>query len=602
MRHLRFGLLAAVVAMVASLLPARPAVAQLTGERIRSYHVKIRVQQTGNIEVVEEIEYDFADEQDRHGIFRNIPVRLTYDDRYDRIYPIEVRSVTGSPDTPDQYEEIREGNTLQLKIGDPDQTVTGVHTYTITYDVEGALNPFREHYELYWNAIGTEWPVPIERATVRLTAPAPIQRVACFAGPTRSNLPCADSRSDGPVAAFGHRPLNPFEGLTVVAALPVGSVPRPSPVLDERWNFARAFSITPFTGGLTMALLLILLGLVLRVLWVNGRDRRAIGSPIDISYGTATGGEQAVPLMESGDHPVEYGPPDGLRPGQVGTLMDEVANPLDVTATVVDLAVRGYLRIEEIPKTWVFGKPDWRLVKLKEPDDGLFRYEKVLMDGLFEDGDQVELSDLKKKFVARLKKVQEALYSDMVKRRWFPERPDKVRQRWVVRGVLVLMLGAGLIWLAAWKTTFGLVPIPIVLAGLLLLLGANEMPRRTAKGTGMVRRVRGFRTYIETAEAQEMRFQEKENLFSKYLPYAVVFGATEKWAAAFAGLDDRPPDTSWYVGTQPFSMSSFGHSIESFSTVGAGTIASTPGGSGSSGFGGGGSSGGGGGGGGGGSW
>ncbi|HEX2090515.1 MAG TPA: DUF2207 domain-containing protein [Actinomycetota bacterium] len=602
MRRFAWALSVAVASLSAVLLQSNVASAQVDTERIRSFHADIRIQENGTIEVVEVIEYDFAN-LERRGIFRNIPTRLGYDEKRDRIFPIEIRSVTASPGTPDQYDVVEESPTLQLRIGDPDRTITGVHRYTIRYEVERAMNAFSEHYELYWNAVGTDWEVPIERATVRLTAPAPIQRIACFVGPTGSTLPCSDDRFDGRVASFSHTDLNPFEGLTVVAALPVNSVvPRPSPLLEERWNFFRAFSVTRTTVALAGGLLLLLLAWVARVMWVNGRDRRAMGSPIDVSYGSTTGGEQAVPLLESGDHPVEYGPPDGLRPGQVGTLMDEVANPLDVTATIVDLAVRGYLRIEEIPKKWIFGKPDWRLVKLKGPDDELLRYEKLLMDGLFEEGDEVELSELKKKFVTRLKKVQEALYSDMVKRRWFPERPDKVRERWVLRGVLVLLLGAGLVWLAAWRTHYGLVPIPVVLAGLFMLLGANRMPRRTPKGTGMVRRVRGFRTYIERAEAQEMQFQERENLFSKYLPYAVVFGATEKWAAAFAGLDDRPPETNWYVGTQPFSMSSFGHSIDSFSTVSAGTIASTPGGSGSSGFGGGGSSGGGGGGGGGGSW
>jgi hypothetical protein len=82
----------------------------------------------------------------------------------------------------------------------------------------------------------------------------------------------------------------------------------------------------------------------------------------------------------------------------------------------------------------------------------------------------------------------------------------------------------------------------------------------------------------------------------------VVFGLTEKWARAFAGLGDRAPDTSWYVGSQPFTYNAFASSIDGFSVSTAGTIASTPSGSGSSGFGGGGSSGGGGGGGGGGSW
>jgi Predicted membrane protein (DUF2207) len=336
--------------------------------------------------------------------------------------------------------------------------------------------------------------------------------------------------------------------------------------------------------------------------------------------------EQPVPLMERSIYPVEYSPPEDIRPGQLGTLRDEVANPLDVTATIVDLAVRGYLRIEEIPKEGWFGKPDWRLVKLKESDGDLLVYERELFDGLFEDAtietipevprpdgsapgrpdeaqqvEQVLLSGLKQKFATRLHEVQKALYVDAVKQGWFPERPDKVRTRWHGRAILLLLAGIGLTVLLAAKTHLGLIAIPVVIAGLVLLAGANDMPRRTAKGTGLVRRVRGFRTYIDTAETQEARFQERENIFSKYLPYAIVFGLTEKWARAFAALGQEAPQANWYVGTHPFAFNSFASSIDHFTVSSAGTIASTPGGSGSSGFGGG-SSGGGGGGGGGGSW
>jgi uncharacterized membrane protein YgcG len=604
LRRFRTTAAAFLIAVLALAFAPTRALAQFPAERIRSYSADIRIEKNGAIAVVERIGYDF-DGFERHGIYRDIPNRLTYDDTYDRVFPIEVRSVTATGGAPDQYETFQEGPNFRIRIGDPDKTISGIHTYTISYEVRGALNPFIDHDELYWNALGTEWMVPVLRASARVTAPAPIQKIACFAGPLRSSLPCEKSRLNGDVATFSQDNLNPFEGLTVVVALPPGSVvPPPAPILNERWSVTRAFGITRLSGSLTIALLILLLGAVLRIMWVNGRDRRAVGSPVDIDYGsTGSDGQQAVPLLESGDHPVEFAPPDGVRPGQVGTLVDEVANPLDVTSTIVDLAVRGYLRIEEIEKTWIFGKEDWNLVKLKDADDELLRYERVLLDGLFEDTDgQVKLSGLKKKFVERLHKVQEALYVDAVKRRWFAERPDKVRGRWVARGIIVLVLGGGLTYLLAANTHFGLVALPVVLAGLLLLVGAHDMPRRTPKGTGMVRRVRGFRTYIDTAETREMQFQEKENIFSRYLPYAVVFGLTEKWAAAFAGLGDQPPDTSWYIGTHPFTVAAFTSSISSFSTVTAGTIASTPGGSGSSGFGGGGSSGGGGGGGGGGSW
>ncbi|HET7654451.1 MAG TPA: hypothetical protein VFK42_15545, partial [Acidimicrobiales bacterium] len=109
--------------------------------------------------------------------------------------------------------------------------------------------------------------------------------------------------------------------------------------------------------------------------------------------------------------------------------------------------------------------------------------------------------------------------------------------------------------------------------------------------------------FIDESEKDRAQFAERANLFSEYLPYAVVFGATEKWARAFAGLDGQLPETGgWYVGTHPFTIASFNSSMDHFTTTTAGTIASTPSGSGGSGFGGGGFSGGGGGGGGGGSW
>ncbi len=628
MRIRRAVLVLACATAALAWLP-RSAGAQV-GERIVSYGVTMAIQADGSVAVQEQIEYDFGSAQ-RHGIFRDVLVRQPYDDRYDRVYRVEDIAVTASEGTPAQFELEDQGSLLRVRIGDPDRTITGIHTYSIRYRVLGALNGFAEHDELYWNAIGAYWGVPIEHASVRVTGPAAFNGSACFAGPLGSTLSCQTSRVDGSEATFEQRPLLPNEGVTVVVGLPKGAVPSPHPILVERWTIARAFSVTPVTAGLSAALALLLGTGMGWLLWTNGRDRRAVGSAIEVAFAAERGDEQAVPLFESGAFPVEYVPPEDIRPGQVGTLIDEVANPLDVTATIIDLAVRGYLRIEEIPKRWFLGKPDWRLVWLKETDDQLLTYERVLLDGLFEDPDEddeddeasvapprpdqpaggpipappglahVKLSGLRKRFAARLKKVQESLYADAVKNRWFAGRPDTTRARWHAIGVAAVIGGGVLTGLVAWRTHFGLVALPLVLGGLVLLIGGKWMPRRTAKGTGMVRRVLGFRTYIATAEAQEARFQERENIFARYLPYAVVFGLTEKWARAFAGLDEQLANTSWYIGTQPFTTAAFAGSIDSFTVSTAGTITSTPGGSGGSGFSGG-FSGGGGGGGGGGSW
>jgi hypothetical protein len=592
--------LVAVVALLIGLPEALAA--QAATERITAYDVAIRVEASGSIVVTETIDYDFASNE-RHGILREIPVRLGYNSRYERIYPLDVLSVEGSPGTPDEYKTEAAGNDKRIRIGDPDRTITGAHRYTIVYRVDAALNGFPEHDELYWNAIGPEWTVPIERATISVSTPAAITDVACFGGGVGSRLACTEAVGEGQAARFSQGRLDGGEGVTVVVGFAKGAVPPPVPVLDERWSFSRAFSVTPVTATVSLALLAAAVFGVFRLAWRTGRDRRYAGAPVDTAYATA-GQEEPVRLslgsFGAGETPVEFVPPDGVRPGQVGTLVDEAANTLDVSATIVDLAVRGYLRIDEIPKKGWFGKPDWTLTKLKEGDD-LRAYERSLLNGLFEDGAEVKLSSLRNTFVTRLKKVQDALYDDVVDQGWFVGRPDRIRLRWRIIGIVALVVSLAVLVLVAAFTHAGLVAVPLVIGALLLLATAKRMPRRTAKGTGVLRRVEGFRRFIDESEKDRARFAEQQHLFSEYLPYAIVFGATERWAKAFAGLDDALPEQDWYGGSHAFTAASFSHSIDGFAVTTAGTITSTPAGSGSSGFSGG-SSGGGGGGGGGGSW
>ena len=574
-------------------------------ERIPSYGVDIQIDPDGSIEVVETIAYDFGSTP-HHGIFRDIPTAVPYepDDRYERVFPLDVQSVT-SATAPDRYEvEDAGGGLTRIRIGDPDQEITGAHTYEIRYVIEGTLNTFDDHLELNWNAVGDQWAVGIDRVDVTVEAPASVERVACFAGATGSTDPCAAARADGSTATFRAKGLFPFEGVTVVVALPRSAVsPTPTPILRERTTFANAFRVTPVRAGAAAGLAVLFLGGIAAVLWTTGRDRRYRGSPIDQVMGGGSG-DQPVPLGDADTSaPVEFAPPEGLRPGQIGTLIDERANTLDVTATIIDLAVRGFLTIQEIPKEGWFGKPDWRLLKLQKDAADLLPFERALLDGLFRDGDEVLMSSLRRTFAERLQDVEEKLYVDVVRNGWFLRRPDKVRATWHALAILALVGSVVLTWILARVWRLGIIGVPFVVASLFLWWSAARMPARTAKGTAMLRRVRGFRTVIEKAETNMARWAEQENVFTRYLPYAIVFGATEKWAKAFASLAEPAPDaTTWYVGARPFVYAEFAHAIDGFTVATSGIIASTPAGSGASGFSGGGFSGGGVGGGGGGSW
>ncbi len=569
------------------LVPVRQAAGQgIAPESTPRFDVDISIEPSGSILVTETIVQDFGSTE-RHGIFRDVPERLRYDETYDRVYPIDVLSVRASEGTPDDVQTEHVGGYLRIRIGDPDVTVTGRHTYEIAYRVEGAMNGFDTHDELYWNAIGTEWQQDIGRSTVMVSGPTAITRVACFAGLYGSTGGCERAEIVDGDAVFTQRNLPAYTALSVVVALPPGAVASTEPILDERWSLDRAFERTPGTVGGSLGLLAVIAAGVGTLVWRRGRDRRYVGSQVDQVMGSDAGGEQAVPLFERGEGPVEFAPPQDLRPGQIGTLIDERANTLDVSATIVDLAVRHYLVIEEIPKRGWFGKPDWRLIRQPAPGDELLTYERMLLDRLFSSGDEVMLSELKNTFASKLKEVQGSLYADAVRRRWFLGRPDRVRAVWLGLGVAALVLGiASTVALARW-TNLGLLGIPLVLGGLLLLLGARWMPRRTARGTALVRRVNGFRRVIEAAETHMSRWAEQENVFTRYLPYAIVFGCTDKWARAFEGLAAAPAaDTSWYVSTRPFVYGDFADSMDGFAVTTSGIIASTPAGSGGSGLGG----------------
>jgi uncharacterized membrane protein YgcG len=604
-------LLAAIALAVVVLASGGAAHAQ-GFESIHDYGVTITINDDGTLSIKEVIQYDFGSTP-RHGIFRDIPVRFDYPKKKDtdRVYELSDISVSASEGTPAQFEtEDFTDNGVgyeRIKIGDPDTTITGNHTYDIRYRVKGALNAFEDHDELYWNAIGQQWAVIIDRGTVRVDAPTTITQVACFQGPTGSTLPCDQATSDGPTARFAQNRLFPFNGVTVVVAVPKGAVPPPKPILEERWTLGRAFAVNATTGGVTAALLALLVGGFGFLFYRRARDRRYKGSPVDQAFSSATGEEERKPLFEHTETPVEFVPPDDLRPGQVGTLADFHANPLDVTATIVDLAVRKYLVIDEVPTETRWQAHDWKLTKLKDADDKLKDYERELLDGLFRDGNEVELSDLKYEFSSRMSKVQTSLMDDAMAQGWFTKRPDGASLGVGCLGLLVLLVGVGVMVALAAFTHAALLGIPIIVLGVVMMFSAPFAPARTAKGSAVFRRVNGFRRFIEESEKERARFAEKKNLFSEYLPYAIVFGATEKWARAFEGLAGEPPDTSgWYRSSAPFQYLAFSSAVQGFTIATSGTLTSTPpstsGSSGFSGGGGGGFSGGGGGGGGGGSW
>jgi uncharacterized membrane protein YgcG len=604
-----------VLILIASVVPER--VNADEGWVIKSFDVAYTILDDGSVDVVEDIQVDFGGLQ-KHGIFRDLVVEQKYDtkscttckpgDEYNRVYKVSIAGVDdGQRAWP--YETSRQGADLQIKIGDPDKTVSGPQRYRIRYRLSGALNSQADLDEFFWNVTGNKWPVPMEKVTVVAGAPA-ISKVTCFQG--RASTQQCSSQVSGNRATFATtRRLAPGEELTIVVGMPKGAVTVPPPTLVRvkpiEEQIRDFIGLKPMPIGAALLVGVLGVGMVVRYWWANGRDRW-LG---DVQYLSGATEEQPKPLGAKDTIVVEYTPPEvenrrRLKPAEIGTLMDEKADTLDVSATIVDLAVKGYLRITEIPKEGLFGKKDWQLDKLKPADHEMLGYEVTLFNALFDDGDSVEMSDLKNKFYTDLAKVKETLYAQVVTGdQFFSGSPETTRTVHYVAAAVVMALGVGAIILLGNLGIGAIIGVPIVLAGVLLLAFAGAMPRRTGRGREYFRRSLGFRQYMTIAETERQRFNEEANIFEKYLPYAIVYDCVEKWAKAFEGLEGQPATQTngWYVGSGVFMASTFSRDVNSFSSSISTAIASTPGGSGGSGFSsGGGFSGGGGGGGGGGSW
>ncbi len=597
----------ALMALLVALAP-RPARAD-SGWVIRSFDTTYLIQQDGSVDVTEVIAADFGTLQ-QHGIIRDIPVEYSFDSKHNRVIHIDVQSVEdGTAAVP--YETSRNGANLSIRIGDPNHTVTGAHTYRIAYTVTGALNPQAESDvdEFYWNVTGNAWDVPIGSASAVVLAPE-ISQYLCFEGKTGSKVQCKGTPLAKDRIQFETtNQLNAYEGLTIVAGLPKGTVTVPPLELvtvKSAWEQVRDFlGLKPLPIALAVLAGILAIAAVLRYWWLQGRDRW-YG---DVHYLTGDNRVRQRPLFAKDTIVVEYTPPEigkdkrRLRPAEIGTLLDERADTLDVTSTIIDLAVRGYLRITEVPKKWAFGSVDYKLDRLKESDDELLTYESTLHSRLFDDGASVTMSELRNKFYTDLATVKKSLYTQVVKQdNFFPGNPETMRT-WNLFGSLALIvLGVVAVGVLG-AIGAGVIGIAIVLAGLLMLALSQSMARRTAEGREMYRRCLGFRLYMTVAETDRQKFYEEEGIFEKYLPYAIVYHCVDKWAKVFSDLGiDTSTTSGWYVGTGVFTAAAFSQTVESFSSSVSSAIASTPGGSGSSGFGGGGFSGGGVGGGGGSAW
>ena len=568
--------------------------------RITNYAVTAQVDADGGVTHVRlDLDFDFGNDPG-HGPYVTLPLQQEIADDPDhwRALDVTVGEVSSPSGANAEVQTQEKGGNLLIRIGSEGHTYQGVQRYTINYTIRGLVATRQAQSgldEFNWNVVGTGWEVPIAKVTATVTGPVDVVKVACFAGGFFTNGPCESAESSGKTATFRQGYLGEGDPMQIVAGFPAGTFTNAEPRLTTRYHIGNMFPVTPVTGGLTAVLTALGLGLLFRRIRRGSRDEVYLGLTPGISPApgqqVATGRSEAkLPVA------VQFSPPANARPGELGVLTDHTADNTDITATMIDLAVRGFLKIEQT------GKKDWTFTKLSG-DQGLVGYEKHLFNGIFSDGSVVETDDLKDTSYADvLSGTRSRLYDRVTKElHWFPKNPSVVRGVAIAAG-LGLVVGGALIGLLLGFVGFGLLGLAGVLTGIGVLIANNRFGSRTAEGSAVLAQTKGFELYLSTAEAERIKFEEGIDIFSRYLPYAIIFGVAERWTKVFQQLEAEgryTPTTGWYVGYGYGALSnSFVSSMDQLSSQMSSSLQSaTAASSGGSGFSGGGGFGGGGGGG-----
>jgi len=580
--------------------------------KISSMASAIIIQEDGLVRITETIVADFGTVP-KHGIYRYIPVGYRASDGKTLTIGITVNSVMDEKKTL-SYTTAYTGGNMSLKIGDPNKTFSGKQTYVLDYTVRGILRAFPNYDELYWNVTGNKWGVAIERASATVSLPKEgIVQMSCYVGGNGTNNYCDSKKTSENAAKFSWpKPLQKGEEMTIALGFASKMVPLLPPLAEDipPANNAATFSSLAFL--LSFAGTLIFCIALLSQLWQKkGRDANSSG--------------ETAPMFGKKTIIAEYESPLGLRPGEIGALIDETADTVDITATIIDLAVRGFLTIEEIPKKWFLGNTDYALTKTSLADEKLLAYEKTLLRALFKDRKSasfssffqilaeqnpsrqekegsVKISDLKNSFYKDLAEIKKELYLAVAEKNLFEENPQTARMKYM--GFALAMTVAGLILATTTGPlqggAFSGMGLGLIFSGVLFFIVAQKaMVKKTPLGYETYLKAEGYKLFISETEKHRAVFYEKQNMFMDVLPYAIVFGVTKKLADAMKDMGIKPPEPAWYHGTTPFNAAFFATNMGDLSKSIGTAMASAPSGSGS---GGGGSSGGGFGGGGGGSW
>src|SRR5438067_1893129 len=535
------------------LLPALASSQDSTAPRsykISDFTADIEVQEDGSAEVLERITFVFFGEY--HGIRRFIPVDYPGPDLTNYKLMLKVLNVTDENGKKLDYDVSTKDHYRVIKVMLPGAVDTDKKVF-ITYNVRNAVKFFDDHDEFYWNVTGNGWSVPIDSATalVRLPAAATGQlRAHSYIGRYGSNDKATPEIQGSNVSVSTPNVLSAHEGLTVDVYDPRGILKQPSDLTRAWW----------FIAGNPIIFLPLLSFAVMFAIWSRwGKDPDP--------------GMAVAPM---------YNPPRNMTPAEVGTLIDDTVNPRDITAILVDLAVRGYLKITEVEQAHLlmFKKKDYLFESLKEPAEWnqLAPFERTLLENLFAfGGKQVHLSDLRNRFYTAIPAIKGGVISALKSKGMYTVDPDSAGFYWIL-GAVAIGVPVYILYKLFHVDFFNsdwLTFVAIGVSALIVFFFSRLMTAKSQLGARTVVQIKGFQEFMNRVDSDRLKRMPPDT-FEKYLPFAMALGVEHRWAKAFAGIVQNPP--TWYVSPAGgmFNSYAFVHSMNDMTSFASETFTSAP--------------------------
>ena len=425
-----------------------------------------------------------------------------------RLLFADVLAVSDGRDHPVRHRVRRYGDALEVIV--PEQPLAG-NTVSITYSVRNAVRFSEASDELLW-PLGQRWSAPFRTVAVNAFVPA------AAAGQTNAQVIRSDggSRIAMPLPLTGHQgaweivPSTPNRALIDIVFAP-GALHRPSAARRAAW-FLQANPVVLFPILLVAAVLLF---------------RRVSAH---------RGGGPVVP---------RYDPPTGLAPAEAGVLIDDRLDARDLAAMLLDLARRGFIRIEPgSPDDGVpYSAPDFVLRLLKPMDNwkGAYSYEHVVLFHTFYGGHWTKLSSVSLRFYAVVPQVERMIREEL-QRKGLYVAPWRV----AVQRLVALLLVVSVFAVAQFAGWFAVVQtgtvalISLLSLALVLPLLMRGISHRNARGDAVFDELRGFEEFMKTVEADRME-RVTPDLFERLLPYAIALGVEHHWGATFSTISTGPP-------------------------------------------------------------